>query len=110
MVGRREIYTKRTIKMNEEQEEMWNRLKEPAPIIDKDGTQRWFNKAGQLHRENDLPAYIDISGYKEWWINGKRHRENDLPARTWGNGLKEWWKNGKYIRSEKLPQRSHNKY
>jgi len=57
--------------MNEDQEAMWNRLKEPAPIINKYGTQRWYNKAGKLHRENDMPAVIWKAGYKAWYINGK---------------------------------------
>jgi len=61
--------------MNEDEEDMWNRLKEPAPIIDKYGNQRWFNKAGELHRENDMPAGIYTDGTKSWWINGKFIRD-----------------------------------
>jgi len=80
---------------------MWNRLKEPAPIIDEEGNQQWFNKAGELHRENDLPAVIWKSGFKEWYINGKRHRENDMPAVIFKSGYKVWWVNGNHIRSEK---------
>jgi antitoxin component YwqK of YwqJK toxin-antitoxin module len=31
----------------------------------------WF-KNGELHREGDLPAVIDIEGkIKEWYTNGK---------------------------------------
>jgi len=70
MVGKRIIYTKELV-MNKEQEAMWNRLKEPAPIIDENGTKRWFNKAGKLHRENDMPAVMFTSGTKLWYKNGK---------------------------------------
>jgi len=111
--------------MNKDQEVMWNRLKEPAPIIDKVGNQRWYNKADQLHRENDLPAVIYKNGSKEWWKNGKRHRENDMPAviningynawlvngvshrendkpaTIWADGSRFWYKNDELIRSEK---------
>jgi len=79
---------------------MWNRLKEPAPIIDKYGNQRWVNKDGQLHRENDLPAVIFEDGSKSWFKNGKLHRDNDLPVIIYLNGYKEWWVNGKQIRNE----------
>jgi len=50
---------------------MWNRLKEPAPIIGKLGTQIWRNKAGKLHRENDMPAIIRTDRYRAWYINGE---------------------------------------
>jgi len=86
--------------MNKDQEAMWNRLKEPAPIIDEYGTLRWYNKDGQLHRDNDLPAVIYLDGYKEWWINGELHRENDMPAIIYEDGSKEWYINGEVIRGE----------
>jgi len=57
--------------MNKDQEEMWNKLKEPAPIIDEFGNQRWVNKDGQFHRENDLPALIYKDGSKSWFKNGE---------------------------------------
>jgi len=79
---------------------MWNKLKEPAPIIDQYGTQRWYNNAGELHRENDLPAVIFENGTKVWYKNGKRHRENDLPSVIFEDGGKSWWTNGKLIRNE----------
>jgi len=86
--------------MTKSEEAMWNRLKEPAPIINEYGTQRWFNKADKLHRENDLPAIIFKSGSKQWWINGKLHRDNDQPAIIYEDGSKEWWTNGEFIRDE----------
>ena len=84
---------------------------------DEDGTKRWYNDKGELHRENDLPAieYADGSkfwylngkltekmipaiehadGTKFWYLNGKRHRENG-PAVEYADGSKEWYLNGK---------------
>lgn len=53
----------------------------------------------KLHRENDLPALIqlvrgDCYGYVyKWCINGKYHRENDKPALISNNEM-IWYKNG----------------
>jgi len=85
--------------VNKDPEAMWNRLKEPSPIIDKYGITRWYNKAGKLHRENDLPAVMHEDGSREWYINGKRHRENDMPAIIREDGSKEWFVNGEFIKS-----------
>jgi len=88
--------------MNKSERDMWNRLKEPAPIISEYGTQRWYNKAGELHRENDLPAVIYKDGHVSWWKNGEVHRDNDMPAVIFPSKFNrmEWWVNDKFIRSE----------
>ena len=39
------------------------------------------------------------SGYKAWYLNGKRHRE-DGPAVEYANGDKSWWLNGKLHRED----------
>jgi len=57
--------------MIKSEQDMWNRLKEPAPEIDQFGTQCWYNKDGKLHRENDMPAIIWKDGGKSWYINGE---------------------------------------
>ncbi len=62
--------------MNKDEEEMWNRLKEPDPITDEDGNEFWYNKAGELHRENDKPAIVRANGYKVWYKNGVRQKCN----------------------------------
>lgn len=62
--------------------------------LDSAGNLCWYNKPGQLHRENG-PARISPHGDKEWWVNGKRHRLEDLPAIEQSNGTREWWVNGK---------------
>jgi len=98
MVYQREIYQKRKIKMNKDEQAMWNRLKEPAPIISLTGTHRWYNKDGKLHRDNDLPAVIWEDGSKFWWVSGEKHRENDMPAVIYSDGYKTWWVNGLFIR------------
>ena len=37
----------------------------------RDGTKRWINSLGYLHRE-DGPAVIHRDGREEFWINGDR--------------------------------------
>ena len=66
--------------------------------IDADGTKRYYNKDGQLHRE-DGPAIESPNGNKEWYQNGKLHRA-DGPAIEWHNGDKEWYINGERHRVE----------
>ena len=46
--------------------------------ISKDGTNRWYNDHGKLHRE-DGPAIVTSDGHYCWYRNGKLHRE-DVPA------------------------------
>jgi hypothetical protein len=80
-----------------------------------DGSKRWYNSKGQLHREdgpaiewrdgskhwyinNQLhriggPAIERPTGDKEWYINNRLHRE-DGPAIDYGNGTQEWFING----------------
>ena len=91
------------------------------PDTDEDGTIRWYNEDGELHRE-DGPAIEYADGDKEWYINGKLHRENgpaiefaddykgwylnnnphreDGPAVIYTDGTKEWWLNGERHRED----------
>ena len=39
-----------------------------------DGYAESYHLNGLLHREGDNPAYIDITGLKKWYIQGKLHR------------------------------------
>lgn len=41
--------------------------------------QRWTVN-GVLHRDDDLPALIDMCGTKYWYQHGKLHRNGDQPA------------------------------
>jgi hypothetical protein len=70
---------------------------------DKYGTKRWYNKNGQLHRDNDLPAVEWAYGDKTWYVNGKVHRGNDLPAIEYAHGTKVWYKYNKLHRLGGLP-------
>jgi len=99
-------------------------------IIDEYGNQFWLEHAGKpffkgmgddaeikrenrvenvlknrytKHRENDLPAVINVDGTKEWWIKGLRHRAGGLPAIQHWNGTKIWYMNGKRHRDNDLP-------
>ena len=65
--------------------------------IGADGRQEWW-VGGRLHRDNDLPAYIGADGLQAWRVNGVRHRDNDLPAVIWADGSQEWWVNGRFIK------------
>ncbi len=62
------------------------------PEIDSDGTKKWYNKKGLLHRK-DGPAIEYSNGTKSWFLNGKCHRE-DGPAIEWNDGTKSWYLNG----------------
>jgi hypothetical protein len=55
----------------------------------------WFVN-DKLHRDSDLQAYEDASGYRAWWQHDKYHRTT-WPARMWGDGRKEWWINGEKL-------------
>ena len=66
--------------------------------IDKDGTIRYYNEQGQLHRE-DGPAVEYIDGTKVWFLNDKRHRE-DGPAIEYASGTKVWFLNDKRHRED----------
>jgi hypothetical protein len=67
----------------------------PAYIEKDNGyfVEKWY-KNGELHRENDLPAIIDNEGMKYWFKNGKSHRTGDLPAMIDADGSKYWLRNG----------------
>lgn len=116
--------------LTKEQQEERNRLLEEGPINKADGSNRWYDEEGQLHRDNDKPAFIDVwgtqmwyqhgeihrengpavirsDGLEEWYKNGVKHRDNDLPAIIETNGTKEWCKNGKLHRENDKPAIIH---
>jgi hypothetical protein len=61
-----------------------------------DGTEKWYNSSGQLHRV-DGPAAIYLNGHVEWYLHGKRHRD-DGPAVEGINGEEFWYQNGRMHR------------
>ena len=66
--------------------------------VDEDGTRRYHNTAGQLHRDGG-PAVKWANGIKEWWLNGQLHR-TDGPAAEYANGSKFWYINGQLHRTD----------
>jgi len=68
------------------------------PEISLDGSKRWYNAQGQIHRDGG-PAIEGPSGsgYKEWYINGLTHRE-DGPAIEWADGTKFWCIEGHIVK------------
>ena len=55
-------------------------LAEPAPVIHNNGTKKWFNKDGQLHRDGDQPAVIWADGTRLWYRDGGLYRDHDKPV------------------------------
>jgi len=68
------------------------------PQIDQDGTKRWYNEQGQLHRDDD-PAVEDAIGTKYWYQHDKWHRE-DGPAVECANGDKWWYQHDQCHRED----------
>jgi hypothetical protein len=68
-------------------------MQEYRVTIDANGTQRWYNKDNELHREDDQPAVIYTDGDRFWYLNNNLHRENG-PAVIYYNGTEEYWVNG----------------
>lgn len=63
------------------------------PTVDTDGTVRWHNKKGQLHR-TDGPAIEWLNGTKLWYYEGVYHRDGSLPAIEWADGSVEYFHHG----------------
>ena len=60
--------------------------------VDSDGTVRYYNSLGQLHREYG-PAVVTSDGSKYWYQNGQLHRI-DGPAVEYPDGERAWWQHG----------------
>jgi hypothetical protein len=74
---------------------------------DGNGTQRWLDADGKLHRDGDLPAVVCANGRQQWWKHGKRHRDGDLPAVMWPSGARFWYQHGQQHRDGDLPAVVH---
>lgn len=57
-------------------------------LVDSDGTKRWFDTHGRLHRL-DGPAIEKPDGYREWAFHGINHRL-DGPAIIWPRRPNPW--------------------
>lgn len=73
-----------------------------------------YYKNGELHRDDDLPAYKEVNGKNIryiWYVNGKIHREAGKPAdiefKKGRDGIyisyAGWKKNGEFNRERYLP-------
>ncbi len=60
--------------------------------VDTDGTVRWYDADGQIHRDGG-PAVEYPDGGAEWWQSGQLHRD-DGPAVETPTGYREWWQHG----------------
>ena len=69
-----------------------NEYEESQLKVDEFGTKIWTNKQGQYHRRNG-PAYIDVLGSKQYFINGQLHRLDGPAVEVW-DGSKTWALNG----------------
>ena len=70
--------------------------------VAKDGTRRYYNNAGELHRDEG-PAVEWADGTKLWYQNGQLHR-TDGPAIEWWDGDKRWYINGKRLTEAEFNQ------
>ena len=66
-----------------------------------DGDIFYFKKNTSVLHNPHGPAVIGKSGYKTYFINGKRHRL-DGPALIHEYGEEEYWINGKYLNKEEF--------
>ena len=68
------------------EEEVYAALKYRV-VVDAAGTRRYYNAAGQLHRE-DGPA-VETTIFKKWYQNGQPHRIGG-PAIALAHGETRW--------------------
>ena len=66
--------------------------------VDADGTIRWYDDAGDLHRDGG-PAIERPDGTKEWLYRGQRHRD-DGPAVEFSDGYRAWYQYGERHRDD----------
>ncbi len=64
--------------------------------VDADGTIRWYDDAGDLHRDGG-PAIEYANGARTWRQHGQLHRDGG-PAVEYANGSTEWYQHGQLHR------------
>jgi hypothetical protein len=67
--------------------------------IDENGTKRWSNKNGELHRVGGPAVEYGGGAGKIWYQNGKRHRIEG-PAFEYMDGSKLWYLAGKFFENK----------
>jgi len=66
------------------------------PTNDDDEYLEWMDRAGQFHREDDLPARVWVDkGVEAWYWHGELHRDGDKPAVVHETGEQRWFIHGK---------------
>ena len=72
--------------------ELYSALKYRVEVGPDTGTRRYYNAAGQLHRDEG-PAVVRVDGTSLWYQSGVLHRTNG-PATVRATGYSEWWIKG----------------
>ena len=62
--------------------------------VDSDGTVRYYNTQGKIHRVHG-PAVEYSDGFRAWYQNGRLHRLDGPAVET--NGGRAWYINGKAL-------------
>lgn len=57
-------------------------------------TDKFYDKDGELHKDNDEPAIITSEGEMHYYLHGNRHRGHYAPAIIWSDGRKEYYVHG----------------
>ena len=70
--------------------------------VDKNGMRRYYNKAGQLHRDGG-PAIINERRDKYWYQYNRLHR-TDGPAIEFADGRKWWYLNDRPLTEAEFNQ------
>ena len=70
--------------------------------VDTCGTRWYYNRAGQLHRDEG-PAIEITCGSKSWYQNGRLHR-TDGPAIEWADGDEFWYINGRMMTEDEFKE------
>ena len=78
-------------------------------MVDASGVERWYrlsdgiHQEEQLHRDGDLPAWIEPNGDQIWFQFGKISRGGDKPSRVFANGTQVWHLDGRVGREGDKP-------
>lgn len=67
--------------------------------IDKNGNIHYMKENGLRHRE-DGPAFIGISGYKQWIMFGEFHREDGPAIINHLDNTERYYLEGKYYKNK----------
>lgn len=80
--------------LSTEEQQFWELL-QLTRDVDEDGSIRWYNASGELHRLGG-PAIIMADGSEWFYQNDKLHRE-DGPAIIMADGYKAYYKDNKRV-------------